>query len=318
MYSKSTGGAGPIKIRRLIDDERCFEVVREVRWPQGVCCAFCGGVHVIKYGRDQTQEHRQRYACKSCGRHFDDLTGTVFEHHHQPLQTWILCLYFMGLNLSNAQIGQELDLNKDDVQHMATQLRAGVVTHKPAPILQGTVECDEVYVIAGHKGHPSAVKKGRKGRRNRLKGAPGRSTLEKEKPPVFGMIQRGGQVVIHMLENVRQTTIQPLIQATIAPGTLVLTDEYNIYCRLPQWGYSHNTVCHSAGEYARDEDGDGFHEVHVNTIEGFWSLLRSWLRPHRGVSQESLPLYLGFFEFVHNARNRGKRLLESLLGVLLG
>lgn len=132
------------------------------------------------------------------------------------------------------------------------------------------------------------------------------------------MIQRGGQVVIQMLENVRQVTIQPLIHATIAPGTLVLTDEYDIYCRLPQWGYHHKSVCHSAREYARDEDGDGFHEVHVNTIEGFWSLLRSWLRPHRGISQDSLPLYLGFFEFVHNARNRGERLLGSLLGLLLG
>ena len=132
------------------------------------------------------------------------------------------------------------------------------------------------------------------------------------------MIQRGGQVVIHLLENLRQVTIQPLIQATIAPGTLVLTDEYDIYFRLSQWGYDHKSVCHSAREYARDEDGDGFHEVHVNTIEGFWSLLRSWLRPHRGISQERLPLYLGFFEFVHNARNRGKRLLGSLLGLLLG
>ncbi len=131
------------------------------------------------------------------------------------------------------------------------------------------------------------------------------------------MIQRGGQVVIHMLENVRQKTIRPLIQETILPGTLVLTDEYDIYCRLRQWGYEHKTVCHSAREYARDEDGDGFHEIHVNTIEGFWSLLRSWLRPHRGISQEHLPLYLGFFEFVHNAKNRGKRLLDALLGLLL-
>ena len=61
------------------------------------------------------------------------------------------------------------------------------------------------------------------------------------------------------------------------------------------------------GHYARDEDGDGFHEVHVNTIEGVWSLLRSWLRPHRGISQEHLPLYLCFFQFVHNARVRGAR-----------
>jgi transposase-like protein len=147
--------------------------------------------------------------------------------------------------------------------------------------------------------------------------ARGRGTLEKEKPPIFGMIQRGGEVVIRMLANVKQKTIMPLIQSTIAPGALVYTDEYDIYNRLPAWGYAHKTVCHSHGEYARDEDGDGFHEVHVNTMEGFWSLLRSWLRPHRGISQESLPDYLGFFEFVHNVRQRGKRLLDSLLRLFL-
>lgn len=131
------------------------------------------------------------------------------------------------------------------------------------------------------------------------------------------MIQRGGEVVIRMLENVQQVTIEPILRAAIAPTTLVYTDEYTIYNRLEEWGYGHKSVCHSAGEYARDEDGDGFCEVHVNTMEGFWSLLRSWLRPHRGISQEKLPLYLGFFEFVHNARKRGKALLGSLLKILL-
>jgi transposase len=51
-------------------------------------------------------------------------------------------------------------------------------------------------------------------------------------------------------------------------------------------------------------------------MEGFWSLLRSWLRPHRGISQEKLPLYLGFFEFVHNVRKRGKALLGALIELL--
>ena len=69
------------------------------------------------------------------------------------------------------------------------------------------------------------------------------------------------------------------------------TDGYDVYGRLEDWGYGHKTVCHACGEYARDEDGDGFCEVHVNTAEGLWSLLRSWLRPHRGVSREKLPLY---------------------------
>jgi len=131
------------------------------------------------------------------------------------------------------------------------------------------------------------------------------------------MIQRGGEVVLQMLSNVKQATIAPVIRNTIVPGTLIYTDEYRIYARLVAWGYQHKSVCHAQGEYARDEDGDGFHEVHVNTREGFWSLLRSWLRPHRSISQAKLPLDLGFFEFVHNARKRGKALLSALLKCLL-
>jgi len=75
--------------------------------------------------------------------------------------------------------------------------------------------------------------------------------------------------VLRMLANVRQATIKPVITAAVTPGTLVHTDEYSIYTHLPAWGYAHKTVCHGRGEYARDEDGDGFCEVHVNTIEGF-------------------------------------------------
>lgn len=121
-----------------------------------------------------------------------------------------------------------------------------------------------------------------------------------------------------VVDNVRQTTIEPIIRQQVQKGTTAYTDEYNIYCRMNSWGYLHQTVNHGEGEYARDEDGDGFHEIHVNTIEGIWSLLRSWLRPHRGVSQEKLPFYVGFFEFVHNIRKRGKRLLSALLEAIIG
>ncbi len=128
--------------------------------------------------------------------------------------------------------------------------------------------------------------------------------------------------MLRRLADVRQKTIQPVIAATVAEGSLVHTDEYGIYARLPAWGYRHKTVCHGRGEYARDEDGDGFCEVHVNTVEGFWSLLRSWLRPHRGISQACgtaarLPLHLGFFQFVHNARRRGRALLGALVAALV-
>ena len=65
----------------------------------------------------------------------------------------------MGLNLSTSQIAQELNLNKDDAQQMAEVLRTGIVEKKPEAELSGEVECDEVYVVAGHKGRPEAVKK---------------------------------------------------------------------------------------------------------------------------------------------------------------
>jgi transposase len=130
------------------------------------------------------------------------------------------------------------------------------------------------------------------------------------------MIQRGGSVIILALENVQRKTIEPIIRQKVRQGAKVFTDEYNIYSWLPSF-YEHKTVNHGQGEYARDEDGDGKCEVHVNTMEGFWSLLRPWLRPHRGISQERLPFYLGFFEFLHNIRQRGGTALSGLLSLLV-
>jgi hypothetical protein len=104
----------------------------------------------------------------------------------------------MGVNLSNRRIAHELGLCESDVQAMV--LRQGIVAKAPEVVLRGDVEFDELYGVAGHKGNPEAVPaKGREGRRNRLKGGRGRGPLEKEKPPIFGMIERGGQVVIRML-----------------------------------------------------------------------------------------------------------------------
>jgi len=148
-----------IHIQSLIDDAKCFETVRALRWPDGVGCPSGERVESTKQGRDDTQPERQRYLCQSCERRFDDLTDTIFAGHHQPLRVWILCLYFMGLNLSNHQIAKELDLNKDDVHQMTCQLRQGIVLKKPSPTLTDEVECDEVYIVAGHKGKPEAVVK---------------------------------------------------------------------------------------------------------------------------------------------------------------
>src|SRR4051794_32032096 len=148
-----------VNLSSLIDDAKCYALVRQQRWPEGVRCPACGGATVIRHGRDDTQEERQRYRCNDCRSRFDDLTGTVLAGHRQPLRVWVLCLYLMGLDLSNRQIAQELDLAETDVQAMPEALRQGLTAKLPPVILRGEVEIDEVYIVAGHKGQPAAVAK---------------------------------------------------------------------------------------------------------------------------------------------------------------
>ena len=148
-----------VNLSSLIDDAKCYALVRQHRWPDGVRCPRCASDAVARHGRDDTQPDRQRYRCAVCGSRFDDLTGTVLAGHHRPLRLWVLCLCLMGLNLSNRQIAQELDLSQPDVQLMTEQLRIGLVAKTPPVKLEGEVEIDEVYVTAGHKGRPGAVAK---------------------------------------------------------------------------------------------------------------------------------------------------------------
>jgi transposase-like protein len=158
MYSEEKSAT--ININNLIDEAQCYRKIREIRWSNGVRCPKCKSDKTVKNGHNDRHKECQRYNCKSCNAGFDDLSGTVFAKHHQPVTKWILCLYFMGLNLSNRQIAQELEINETDCQQMTTLLRGAVYENTPDILLSGEVECDEVYIVAGHKGHPEMVKKG--------------------------------------------------------------------------------------------------------------------------------------------------------------
>jgi len=103
-----------------------------------------------------------------------------------------------------------------------------------------------------------------------------------------------------------------LDRAPDARGNLIRTDERDISARLPAWDYRHKSACHSHGEYTRHDDGDGFREVLVDTMEGGSSLLCSWLRSHRGRLQEKLPPHPSFSRFDRNVR-RGKALIATLV-----
>ena len=113
-----------VNITNLIDDVQCYQTVRELRWPDGVACPSCESKEVIKRGFDDTEPARQRYEGPNCGKRFDDLTDTIFAGHHQPLKVWILCLYFMGLNLStlllDSRVLRDQQLNERRKQRFAS------------------------------------------------------------------------------------------------------------------------------------------------------------------------------------------------------
>ena len=140
-----------LRIQNLIDDAKCYEALRELRWPDGVLCPHSYQNDVIKRGFDETEPCRQRYLFNPCDRRFDDLTETVFSGHHQPLKIWILCLYFMGLNLSNLQIAQELLLNKDDVHEMASSFEKAFKVTKLPPLCKEKSNVMKLMSLPGIK-----------------------------------------------------------------------------------------------------------------------------------------------------------------------
>jgi transposase-like protein len=115
-----------------------YETVCKLLGPEGIHFPFCDSMRVIRKGFGEKEPAGQRYECKEYEKRFDDLTDTIFTGHHQPFKVWILGLYFMGLNLSNKHIAKELDLDRNEIQQMTTQLCDGEVKKLPV-ILQDEV-----------------------------------------------------------------------------------------------------------------------------------------------------------------------------------
>ena len=137
-----------LRLSDLVDVAKCYDRIRKIRWPHGTHCPHCDSNKITKRGKNHRHQECRRYSCEKCGKRFDDLTGTIFMGHHQPLPVWLTFLYLMGLNVSNHQIAEELGLDPSDGQAMAKLLRGGIVQRRRPVRMKGVVECDEVYVVA--------------------------------------------------------------------------------------------------------------------------------------------------------------------------
>ena len=104
-----------------------------------------------------------------------------------------------------------------------------------------------------------------------------------------------------------------MVREASEPPARVHTDDWRGYDRLAETGHPRSSVCHGAGEWARDDDGDGVREVHTNTQEGLWTGLRNFLRPFRGVSKHYLGQYVAVFQWGSNCPAVCEEFLRSLV-----
>jgi transposase-like protein len=115
------------------------------------------------------------------------------------------------------------------------------------------------------------------------------------KTPVFGLVERNGQVRTWIVPNCKAKTLKPIIRENVKKGAVIMTDEFRAYRGLSK-DYTHKTVNHSIYEYVVDD-------IHVNTLEGFWSLLKRGIKGiYHCPSKKHLSKYCAEFTFRYNTR----------------
>jgi transposase len=277
------------------DNDACLDWLMEQRHPGHVTyCAYC---------KDECKHHRIRprkaYACDYCGTYISPMAGTIFEKSSTSLRLWFYAMYLMSATrcgISAKQIQRECGVTYKTAWRMFKQIRT--LMSDDISLEGDHIEMDETY-------HGGALKNKH---RSKLKERP-----YKDKQPIFGMVERGGRVVARVTPDAKSKTILPIVAERVLPSSTIFTDDYPIYDGVVGMGhgYTHNRINHSAKVYVM---GD----VHTNTIEGFWSLLKRGIGGvYHSVSTKYLQTYCDEYAYRYNRSFSDKPMFASLLSDLV-
>ncbi len=271
--------------KRFPDDTACLAHLFSLRYGYGFGCPKCGLV-----GAFRKLAKVPAYTC-NCGHHIHPMQGTLFQDSPTPLTKWFYALYLFTTTRHGVpakELQRQLGVSYPTALRMATLIRVHMAKTDGDPSLGGHVEVDETYV-GGHT-------KGGTGGRNAM-----------EKVAVFGMVERGGDIMTKVVPDASAKTLVGLIRRNVDKGTVISSDEWKSYSSLSKIGYQHGTVNHASEQWV-----DGIR--HTNTIEGFWSHFKRSIRgTHVSVSRKHLAKYLGEFEFRYNLRHSPSMMFGRLL-----
>ncbi len=267
--------------KQFPDDTACLNHLMKLRFGESLDCPKCG-----KHGKFSRITKMPAFQCAWCSHHIHAMVGTPFEKSRTPLQKWFYAMYLFTTTRHGVpakELQRQLGVTYKCAWRIAHEIRKYMGHVDGDDGLSGHVELDETYV-------------GGKPRNRNNSGYHKKKAPKPKKTVIFGMVERGGDIITKIVPNARKVTLLPIVQKYIAKGTVLSTDEWKAYKALGRKGYTHNSVNHSKRQYV---DGN----THTNTLEGFWSHFKNSVRgTHKSISPKHMMNYLHEFEFRFNLR----------------
>jgi len=268
-------------IRYFSDPDLALAFVVRLRWPTGEpACPRCG---CLEHSFLTT---RKIWKCKGCKRQFSAKVGTIFEDSPIGFDKWLPCVWLIANSknsISSYEVSRALGVTQKTAWFMLHRVRIAMEVGGLEK-LSGTVESDETFV-----GGQAKFMHARR-RRERIP-----EGTHDDMTPVQGVVQRGGRMKAEVVSDTTKVRLQGNVRRWVEPGSAVYTDESRSYWGLDRY-YAHKSVNHKQ-EYV---SGD----VHTNTMENFWSLLKRAIKGTQvHVSPEHLQRYVNERLFAYNNRS---------------
>lgn len=285
-----------------MNETAAVEFMEQQRWGDAPACPWCGDTDVYKMKDAAGQRNKDyRWRCKGCKRMYTVRIGTIFEESRLPLRVWVYAFWkacSSKKGISALQLAREVEITHKSALFVLRRIRHGLGTDPDSsPKLTGTVEADETYIGGRPRRYFGYTHKHK----------PGPS----DKTPVFGVVQRGGDVRFQMLDRVTSDRLEEVLAENADHTCRLITDQYSGYARAgKRFAGGHESVKHVIGEYVRKGT-----DIHSNTIEGVFSLIkRGVMGTFHSVSKKHLPNYLNEFEFRWNTRklDDGQRVAKAI------
>lgn len=291
------------------NEEAAYAFVEARIWPNGPVCPHCGSMERIgKMGGKSTRIGAHK--CYDCRKPFTVKVGTIFESSHVPMRLWLQAIFLIASSkkgISSNQLHRTLGITLKSAWFLSHRVREAMTGGSFATFGKngGVVEVDETFIGHDKNKKPKGEKKGRG---------------YEHKNKVLALVDRStGQSRSMVVDNLKSSTLLPILQANIDSSARVMTDEASQYLPVRKHFADHGHTNHGKGEYVSRID----RSVHTNTIEGLFSVFKRGMNGiYQHCGHNHLNRYLAEFDFRYNNRvalgvndsERADRLLQGVIG----